>query len=44
MRTLFGRRSIGLYLAAFSMVVGSGEAAAETPVPPVDVRVLTPWC
>ena len=40
MRTLLAARSIGLYLAAFTMVVGSGHAVAETPVPPVDVRVL----
>ena len=40
MRALSGGWSIGLYLAAFTMVVGPGHAAAETPVPPVDVRVL----
>ena len=40
MRTVFERRSIGLYLAAFTMVVGPGRAAAEAPVPPVGVEVL----
>jgi len=40
MRTHIAARSIGLYLAAFTMVVGAGHAAAEAPVPPVGVEVL----